>query len=306
MLNTIAQNLLAMVSRRKAGGVIINEHILSREQTRLHVKVLRRHFQFISLDELSPRLTRPGSRPFCLLTFDDGKRSHATEVAPELEKLGVPAVFYLNTNAVSDQSALWFDRQRALVSALGRCPPGLELKTLKQLPFAVLSERLNRACAEHGIGSDLALDDLCPMSWDDACNLQRRGFALGAHGCTHAILTREPWPNACVEIEQSIAAVSAETGSTCTSFAFPNGNYTSELAQHALACGASTIITTDPFWVDGASALWRLPRIQLFGTFTEARIALKVAVAALGRILPNPNGTPQRAFAYARPGFSPS
>jgi peptidoglycan/xylan/chitin deacetylase (PgdA/CDA1 family) len=306
MLNTIAKNILAFVSRRKSGGVIINEHTLSREQTRLHVQALWRHFDFINLDELPARLAQPGRRAFCLLTFDDGKRSHATEVAPELEKLGVPAVFYLNTNAISEQTALWFDRQQALVRALGRCPPGLELETLKQLPFAILTQRLNRACAEHGIGSDLTRDDLCPMSWDDARWLHARGFALGAHGCTHAILTREPWPNACVEIEQSIAAVSAETGATCTSFAFPNGNYTPELAQHAKACGAGTIMTTDPFWVDDASALWRLPRIQLFGTFTEARIALKVAVAALGRILPNPNGTPQRAFAYARPGFSPS
>src|SRR5262245_54048900 len=119
MLNIVAKCLLAWVSRRKRGGVIINEHTLSREQTRRHITVLRRYFELIHLDELPTRLAKPAARPFCLVTFDDGKRSHATEVAPELEKLGVPAAFYVNSDALSEQTALWFDRQQAVEAALG-------------------------------------------------------------------------------------------------------------------------------------------------------------------------------------------
>ena len=48
------------------------------------LEVLRRCFDFIALDELPRRLGRPARRPFCLLTFDDGKCSHATEVAPDV------------------------------------------------------------------------------------------------------------------------------------------------------------------------------------------------------------------------------
>jgi len=56
--------------------------------------------------------------------------------------------------------------------------------------------------------------------------------------------------------------VSSEVGAPCDTFAFPNGNYGPALAQHALRCGARTVMTTEPSWRT-AVALWRLPRIQL-------------------------------------------
>src|SRR2546426_838721 len=131
--------LLALPRQAKRGGVIINEHTLPAAQTRRHVEVLGRWFDFIHLDELPRRLARPGRRPFCLLTFDDGKRSNVTETAPELGRLGVPAVFYVTTDFLTSGTPLWFDRHKALVRALGHCPAGLELEPLKRVPFAVLN-----------------------------------------------------------------------------------------------------------------------------------------------------------------------
>ena len=142
-----------------------------------------------------------------------------------------------------------------------------------------------------------------------ARRLGQRGFSIGAHGCTHAIVTRESPKKACAEIEQSLAAVSCQVGIPCHTFAFPNGNYTSALAQHAVHCGARTVMTTEPTWVDAHSPFWRLPRIQLFGEASPVRIALKIALAAIPGALANPDGT-GRAYrsikVYARPGFPPA
>jgi len=300
MLKIVARLLLELASRMKRGGVIINEHTLTASQTRLHVEVLARHFDFIPLDDLPRRLTQSTQRPFCLMTFDDGKRSHAAEVAPELDQLGVPAVFYVTTEALTRGTPLWFDRQKALVQTLGYCPADLELATLKRLPFEVLSERLDCACAQYGL-PEMQSDDLQPMTWDQARELSLQGFSIGAHGCTHAILTCQSRDNARAEIEQSVATVSAELGSACRSFAFPNGNYTADLAQYAFHCGAATVMTTDPMWANRRSSLWRLPRIQLFGENSRARIQLKIALAALHGILANPDGTGR---AYLRPVWS--
>ena len=99
--------------------------------------------------------------------------------------------------------------------------------------------------------------------------------------------------------EQSLAAVSSQLGAPCTTFAFPNGNYTTELAQHALRCGARTVMTTDPTWVDPHSAVWRLPRIQLFGESRRSRIELKIALAAVRGVLPNPDGSGRRYRNFA-------
>jgi peptidoglycan/xylan/chitin deacetylase (PgdA/CDA1 family) len=304
MFHVATSFLLALSRQAKRGGVIINEHTLTAAQTRRHVEVLRRWFDFIHLDDLPRRLARPDRRRFCLLTFDDGKRSNATETAPELARLGVPAVFYVTTEFLTTGAPLWFDRQKALVRALGHCPAGLELETLKQLPFAALKERLDRACTQFGVRLEMTSEDIRPMSWEDARSLSRRGFSIGAHGLTHSILTRETQANACAEIELSLAKVSSELGAPCDTFAFPNGNYTGELAQHALNCGARTVMTTEPMWADRRSALWRLPRIQLFGEFDRARIELKIALAALGGVLANPDGT-GRAYRYEPMGMLP-
>jgi peptidoglycan/xylan/chitin deacetylase (PgdA/CDA1 family) len=274
----------------QGGGVIVCGHTLSAAQARFQVEVLGRWFDFIHHDELPARLSRPRGRPFCLLTFDDGKRSNATELAPELERLGVPAAFYVVTRFLSGGRPLWFDRQEALVRALGRTPPGLEQPTLKRLPLDEAQERLDRACAAAGVTLDLASDDVRAMSWDDARALARRGFTIGAHGLHHAIVTNEKEEDARMDIVRSIAEVSRELGSMCVTYAFPNGNCTDVLARHAQAAGAATVMTTEPTWVTRQSALWRLPRVQLFGEQTRSRIELKLAAAATGRLLANPNG----------------
>jgi peptidoglycan/xylan/chitin deacetylase (PgdA/CDA1 family) len=294
-LATLAGRSSMVVARRlragHPGGVIVCGHTLTAEQTRVQVEVLGRWFDFIDHDDLMARLERPRSRPFCLLTFDDGKRSNATELAPELERLGVPAAFYVVTQFLSRGAPLWFDRQGALVRALGYTPPGLDLPTLKRLPLASVHERLDRACAQHNVTPDMQSDDIRPMSWDDARRMARQGFTIGAHSVSHSVLTNETERDALSDIEQSVAAVSAELGTPCSTFAFPNGNYTERLARHALHVGVQTVMTTEPVWVDGRFPPWRLPRVQLFGEHSRLKIELKLAAAATGRLLINPDGT---------------
>ena len=301
MLQILASIFLALARNLKRGGVVINGHTLTPlGQIRFQVDVLGRWFDFIGLEELPRRLAQPGRRPFCLFTFDDGKRNHFTEIAPELESRRVPAVFYMTTGPLSTGADFWFDRQEQLVTHLGHCPPGLELPTLKKLPFSLLTERLDSACARYNFTPEGKSDCFRPMSWDDARDLARRGFTIGAHGQTHAILTNETRERAFEEIEGSLARVSSELGTPCTTFAFPNGNYTPELAQHALRCGATTIMTTEPTWMESRHPLGQIPRIQLFSGFTRAKIELKIALAAWPGILANPNGSGRAYYTSSR------
>ncbi len=291
MIRAIGWTALAAACRLRPGGVIINEHVLTREQLLRHVDTLGRRFEFAHPDELPARLAGRGGRPFCVLTFDDGHRSNATVVAPELRRLGIPACFLLVTDFVGTTGVLWFTLYARLRAKLGALPRGLSARAVKQLPHAVLLERLGRACRENGIDERPSCDDNAAMSWDEARELRRQGFSIGAHGETHAVLTREPREAALGSISRSIARVSAELGEPCTTFAFPNGNYTAELARHAAACGARLVFTAEPTWADASSMPWRLPRIQLFDSHDEGRMELKVAVSALGRYVPSGDGT---------------
>jgi peptidoglycan/xylan/chitin deacetylase (PgdA/CDA1 family) len=283
MLSAAGSIAMALAARFKDGGLIVNEHTLTREQTRVHAEALGRWFDFIHPDELPERLTRRAKRPFCLLTFDDGKRSNATETAPELERLGIPACFSVVTGFLGGQAPLWFDLYALLKKELGTLPPGLSPRAVKQLPRDLLAERIERACRRYGVRADPDDDHVASMTWDQVRDLRRRGFGIGAHG----VETRE---DALEEISRSIARVSAETGEQCASFAFPNGNYTAELARHAMSCGVRMVMTTEPTWADAGFPLWRLPRVQLFGGQDRGTIELKVAVSATGRILKSGDG----------------
>jgi peptidoglycan/xylan/chitin deacetylase (PgdA/CDA1 family) len=291
LLSLIGSVALELITRLKAGGIIVNEHTLTLEETRRHVDVLGRWFDFIELRDLAGRLGRRSSKPFCLLTFDDGKCSNATVTAPELERLGVPAVFLVVSEFLGGTIPLWFDRYRLLQRKLGTFPAGLSPNSVKQLPFALLIERIDRACKLHGIDASANDEGVAPMTWDQARQLHKLGFSIGAHGTTHAILTRERRASALRNIANSISTVGLQLGEPCTSFAFPNGNYTAELAQYAVSCGAQFVMTTEPTWADATFHLWRLPRLQLFGSQSRGRIELKIAASATGRILLNPDGT---------------
>jgi peptidoglycan/xylan/chitin deacetylase (PgdA/CDA1 family) len=291
MKGVLGPAAMALAARFKAGGLIVNEHRLSREQLRVHVEALGRWFDFIHPDELPGRLLKRGRRPFCLLTFDDGNRSDASVTAPELERRGIPACFLVVTEFVGARTALWFELYSLLREKLRILPSGLSPRAVKQLPYDLLMERIARACRRHGISADLDDDDVASMTWDHVRDLRRRGFAVGAHGVTHAILTRETRADALESISGSIERIRAETGAPCAAFAFPNGNYTAELARHAARSGARLVMTTEPTWTDERFPLWRLPRLQLFPRQDRATLELKIAVSALGFVLKSGDGT---------------
>jgi peptidoglycan/xylan/chitin deacetylase (PgdA/CDA1 family) len=287
----IGRIAMAAASRLRPGGVIINEHTLAPEELRRHVDTLSRWFEFIHLDELPSRLARRGGRPFCLLTFDDGHLSNATLTAPELHRLGIPACFFVVTDFVGTRGVLWFTLYRRLRARLRELPQGLSDRAVKQLPYELLIDRLARACREHGIDTAPSDEHDAAMNWDQARELRRQGFIVGAHSERHTILTREAREAALANIERSIARVSAELGEPCSAFAFPNGNYTAELARHAVACGARFVFTAEPTWADDRCLAWRLPRVQLFGSHDVGRMELKLAASALGRFVPSGDGT---------------
>lgn len=294
MLNSLSDLILSIGGRIKNGGVVINNHTQNGKQIRMQVETLGRYFDFIHHDELLSRLTQRKSKPFCLFTFDDGKKINAIETAPEMERLGVPGVFFVATEFLYHNIPLWFDVQEGLKKKLGALPADLELFALKQLPFAELKERIEKACNEYGVTVDMSNACIAPMSWDDARTLKNKGFTIGAHTTWHSILTNEPINTALTDIEHSINTVTKEIGSPCQSFAFANGNYTPYLAQHAMNCGVKTVMTTEPMWAKETFPAWKLPRIQMHNYYNNKHVILKVVAAMPGVLLKNNDGTGRR------------
>ncbi|MBZ4658144.1 MAG: polysaccharide deacetylase [Desulfacinum sp.] len=280
-------------------GIILNLHSFDSFRLACQLEAIEPFFDFISLNEMARRMEEGAARPFCLVTFDDGKKRQAGEMADLLKAKGIPAVFYLTTGALDTGRPLWFDIHTRLLREIGHTPPGLDSWSLKGLPLEVIQERLYGAIRRHGLEmSDYTDDpDLCPMNWDDARRLHTQGFDIGAHGVTHALLTNETHERARFEIEHSMRRVSEELGIRCTTFAFPNGNCNARLRDLAARAGAETVMTTIPRWVRRSCSPLALPRIQLHPFQGPRRVRAKIAAALPGFLLKNPDGS-RRAYLF--------
>ncbi|MEX2300366.1 MAG: hypothetical protein WD733_05485, partial [Bryobacterales bacterium] len=74
----LTNKLLGLACRVKRGGVILNYHTLTAAEMSAQIELWAPHFDFIHHDELGKRIETPGAKPFCLVTFDDGKKSNVT------------------------------------------------------------------------------------------------------------------------------------------------------------------------------------------------------------------------------------
>jgi len=289
MLAVVARVVLPFARPCGRRGIIINNHNQTARQMRVQIDALGRYFTFVDHEGMVRALgSRGRGKPFCLLTFDDGKRVNILEAAPELRRRGVPAVFYVVSDAAGRGTPLWIDLANALEENVEGLPAELRVATLKELPHDEAVRRVTAACACYQISPDQADPAVQPMSWDEIRSLHAQGFTIGAHGRRHGILTEMPEEAARDEIRESTRAVSEALGAPCPSFAFPNGNGTERLARYALECGVTTVMTTEPRWV-GASArpAW-LPRVQLYAKYDAGRVIAKVLAALPGLFLRDP------------------
>jgi len=272
-------------------GIVINFHTLAADEQLDYLDLLGRHFQFINHDEFIAGSFR-GGKPFCLLTYDDGKLNNYQTVYPILKAAGVPALFYVTTGYLDNPDyVLWFDRYRKAISE----HPELALKypssQLKLLTHKAREELIDMIILKYDVQIDR--DDPCitSMSWEDAKKMIDTGFTIGAHSLYHEILTREDISEARLSILMSIDAVTRQTGVQCPSFCFPNGNFSVELAKYAIDCGVTTVTTTEPTWVSRKTRFNRVPRIQLHEGMPRFKAWLKIEVAQFPGVLGNPDGS---------------
>tara|TARA_B100000614_G_scaffold244125_1_gene247976 strand:- start:347 stop:1264 length:918 start_codon:yes stop_codon:yes gene_type:complete len=291
MVNALKHFMQLVLKKLRVQGVIIGNHTQGRLHVREEIQALSPFFEFIHHDQLLERIVKNKQKPFCLITFDDGKKITATEAAIELERLGVPAVFYLVVDGVTNQRPLWFDRRNAIVRHLNRLPDDLEPEAMKRLPLAEINSLLDHYFNVYPVSLDMRDPRIASMSWEDVSALQHKGFTIGAHTVNHPILTNETLVDAMQEIRMSISEVEKRTEHACQSFAFPNGNYTKALSRYAMECGVQTVMTTIPTWVHKNNCLWNLPRVDIYNHYDKNKIWLKLSAALPGWMMKNPNGT---------------
>lgn len=281
-------------------------HVLDVTTFRRQLQYIRRHFRVLPIEEALERLEN-GTLPdrAAALTFDDGTRNLATQAAPVLRELGLPASVFLATGPMGTDEALWPDRlwlalARTTAAQVDLTPIGrgvLELRTVeergaaygaavdrfKELPDAERIEKLGALIG--ALGQDST--DPGPfrlLSWDEARAMAADGLVtLHPHSVTHPILSTCDDAKVDHEIVESCAALERETASATNVFAYPNGRARDfdERARAALRRrGVRWALSTTNGYAAGDSDRLALPRIPIGSDLSFARFRLLMSGTA--------------------------
>jgi peptidoglycan/xylan/chitin deacetylase (PgdA/CDA1 family) len=197
----------------------------------------RRGYRGLTLAE-AERLRVNGGLPArsAVFTFDDGYRS-TLRAADILERHGYPGtVFAVTSSPASGRPLSW---------------PGIE----HELTAATAGE-------------------LEPLSWDELAALQARGWEVGSHTVSHALLTGLDDERLDAELAASRSAIAERLGA-CATLAYPYGLADARVAAAAGRAGYLAACTLTGAHL--ADEPFRRPRVNMTSADTGPRLRAKLS-----------------------------
>jgi peptidoglycan/xylan/chitin deacetylase (PgdA/CDA1 family) len=197
------------------------------------------------------------------ITFDDGYKDNLTLAIPVLERLSLPATFFLVPKLLSAEYDAWWEtlgwaiegsRQQALPwdgDTLGLQTHSERAQAYSRLARAM--KRLNHVERDEAMRS--LVETLEPreeiprlfMNWDEARELVRRGFSVQSHTCSHYVLAHETPDCQRAELTDSRAQLESALGISISTLAYPYGGpaeYSDTTVSAAREAGYSWALTT--------------------------------------------------------------
>ncbi len=200
---------------------------------------LCKYFQPVSLQELNNIITgnQTINKPIFHLTFDDGLRESYTDIAPILERKGIPATFFINTNFIDNKALFYRYKVSLLIEKITtHTASATELSKhfgksghdLNEMKARLLSFNYNDLTSIDDIARLLAMDfkDYLTtrqpyLSKDQTKNLIERGFSIGSHSLDHPYFKDIDEDEKMRQIIESFHYLHKELGIDAYYFSFP-------------------------------------------------------------------------------------
>lgn len=183
------------------------------------------------------------------ITFDDGYSDNYLYALPILEKLQIPATFFVSTNYIGKNDEYWWDKLEAIILLNNILPDKLELQIgdknfkwnncnkikneiyfellnlLKQNSFEVITNVINQLLIWAGNNTEIRRD-FRPMSNEELIKLSNSKFVeIGAHTLNHCVLSKENHETQKKEIEGSKKFLEKLIQRKINSFSYPFGEF---------------------------------------------------------------------------------
>lgn len=234
------------------------------------MKMIAKYFRPISLTQLISELESGiYIKGTVCVTFDDGYADNYQYALPILQNYKVPATVFVATDFVGTNKLLWYDR---VLDAFKRTQkksleiefaglagiPLVDLQTRNELAFQMLGALKKLAPIERDkiidalfVKAEVAEDSKSKirqmLSWDEVRELYTQGIEIGAHTCSHPILTLLSQAEIESEVFRSKQMIENELQASIKLFAYPNGQPGdfNEITKGILKkCGFSCALTT--------------------------------------------------------------
>jgi peptidoglycan/xylan/chitin deacetylase (PgdA/CDA1 family) len=207
------------------------------------LKYLKKHLSIIPLESMVEKVADENSLACndIALTFDDGLRNHYTIVYPILNRLGVPATFFVCPGLIETRQWLWNHEARERLRLLA-CEeravlcrelraPGSDVEEIVAWMKTLASSP--RRCAEEAIRG--MTSDFKPtaedqerygmMTWEELSSMDPALVSFGSHTVTHPILTTLSPMDLSYEIRESRRWLEERLQRPVRHFCYPNGAY---------------------------------------------------------------------------------
>lgn len=264
---------------------------------RKQMEVLARSYNPATIEDIRLLLTGQKRLPrkSVAVTFDDGYADNAEVAAPVLNRLGIPASFYLTVDSVDTGISPWFchlrhafttTKSRSWADPTGRTWALGDGAAQREAALSVASEHLTRLVgsaqqeALHAIERDLEAEPLSPnkrlmMTWEQARRLRQQGHVVGSHSLTHPNMAHIGDDDLNHELTESKREMEDQLAMPVVHFSYPAAALTVSWTERTLAAtqqaGYQTAVTTTYGVVSEGDNLLCLRRIGAPDDFDEFR-----------------------------------
>ena len=227
-----------------------------------------RNCEIIDLEQGAPDWGSTPSRPRIALTFDDGWLDNHRFAQPIAARHGASMTVFICPGLIGCRYPFWPERVSHMIRAGRHGSVGEAEETIERLKLLNPGERqewIERL--ESAAGDTTGNMDKEPtnqtMSWGEIGELRQRGVRFGSHTVNHTILTQVPVETVRRELRESRIEIEEKLKGACELFAYPNGNWNSEVRAAVAETGFRLAFTTQPGeWMPASDPLL-IPRINL-------------------------------------------
>jgi peptidoglycan/xylan/chitin deacetylase (PgdA/CDA1 family) len=247
------------------------------------MRYLKKNYNIISLDKLLSSLKRRRVlKRSVVLTFDDGYNDNYIYTRPILEKLQIPATFFIATSNINTNKAFWWDRLSRVFHPKQKLPlrmplfnatlsnPGKRAETFWRIYQVLKSsspKNIDKICTylEQWVKLGEIEDYSCrTMNKKDIRELaDNRLFQIGAHTHHHSNLSSRAALLQRQEIQHSKQILEKITNNPIKYFSYPYGskdNYTVQTVHIVKKSGFEAACLAYPGVICKDTDLYELPR----------------------------------------------